>query len=78
MAGTTDPTGGAEDPASAPEPIEATAGRPRRRPVALARLLLLLLAAGALYVLSGSSSAREQPTAAGQPVQAQEIGRAHV
>jgi hypothetical protein len=52
--------------------MNATAGRPRRRPVALARLLLLLLAAGVLYVLSGSSSAREQPpAAAGQPVQAQ-------
>jgi hypothetical protein len=73
MAGTTDPTGAAEDPAPAPEPMDATAGRPRRRPVVLARLLLLLLAAGVLYVLSGSSSAREQPTAAsgGQPVQAQ-------
>jgi len=71
MAGTTDPTGGAEDPAP-PEPMDATAGRPRRRPAALARLLLLLVAAGVLYVLSGSSSAREQPTAAGgQPVQAQ-------
>jgi hypothetical protein len=73
MAGTTDPTGAAEDPAPAPEPMDATAGRPRRRPVVLARLLLLLLAAGVLYVLSGSSSAREQPTAAsgGQAVQAQ-------
>ena len=72
MAGTTDPTGAAEDPAPAPEPLSTTAGRPRRRPVALARLLLLLLAAGVLYVLSGSSSAREQPTAAGaQPAQAQ-------
>ncbi|HEU4397794.1 MAG TPA: hypothetical protein VFU54_08175 [Actinomycetota bacterium] len=73
MAGTTDPTGGAEDAAPAPEPMDATAGRPRRRLVAPARLLLLLLAAGVLYVLSGSSSAREQPTAAsgGQPVQAQ-------
>jgi hypothetical protein len=73
MAGTTDPTGGAEGPAPAPEPMDATAGRPRRRLVAPARLLLLLLAAGVLYVLSGSSSAREQPTAAsgGQPVQAQ-------
>ena len=71
MAGTTDPTGGAEDPAP-PEPMDATAGRPRRRPAALARLLLLLLAAGVLYLLSGSSSAREQPTAAGgQPVPAQ-------
>jgi hypothetical protein len=59
MAGTTDPTDRAE-------------GRPRRRPVALARLLLLLGAAGALYVLSGSSSATEQPAAAGgQAVQAQ-------
>jgi hypothetical protein len=71
MAGTTDPTDGAEAPAPAPEPKEATAGRPRRRPLALTRLLLLLLAAGVLYVLSGSSSAREQPAAAGQPVQAQ-------
>jgi hypothetical protein len=73
MAGTTDPTGGAEDPAPAPEPMDATAGQPRRRLVAPARLLLLLLAAGVLYVLSGSSSAREQPTAAsgGQPAQAQ-------
>jgi hypothetical protein len=72
MAGTTDPTRGAEDPAPAPEPMKATAGRPRRRLVAPARMLLLLLAAGVLYVLSGSSSAREQPTAAsGQPVQAQ-------
>ena len=70
MAGTTDPTGGAEDPAP-PEPMDATAGHPRRRPAALARLLLLLVAAGVLYVLSGSSSAKEQPTAAGQPVQAQ-------
>jgi hypothetical protein len=53
--------------------MDATAGRPRRRLVAPARLLLLLLAAGVLYVLSGSSSAGEQPTAAsgGQPVQAQ-------
>jgi hypothetical protein len=73
MAGTTDPTGAAEAPAPIPEPLSTTAGRLRRRPVALARLLLLLLAAGVLYVLSGSSSAREQPTAAGsgQPVQAQ-------
>ena len=72
MAGTTDPTGAAQDPAPAPEPTDATARRPRHRPLALARLLLLLLAAGALYALSGSSSAGEQPTAAGgQPVQAQ-------
>jgi hypothetical protein len=72
MAGTTDPTGGAEGPAPAPEPTDAAAGRPRRRPVALARLLLVLLAAGVLYLLSGSSSAREQPTAAGgRAVQAQ-------
>ena len=71
MAGTTDPTGGAEDPAP-PEPMDVTAGRRRRRPAVLARLLLLLVAAGALYLLSGSSSAREQPTAAGgQPVPAQ-------
>src|SRR5215207_4137257 len=72
MAGTTDPTGGGRVLTTTPEPMNATAGRPRRRPVALARLLLLLLAAGVLYVLSGSSSAREQPpAAAGQPVQAQ-------
>jgi hypothetical protein len=71
MAGTTDPTGGAEDSAP-PGPMHVTAGRRRRRPAALARLLLLLVAAGALYLLSGSSSAREQPTAAGgQPVPAQ-------
>ena len=70
MAGTTDPTGGAEDSAP-PEPMDVPAGRRRRLPAALARLLLLLVAAGALYLLSGSSSAREQPTAAGgQPVQA--------
>ena len=71
MAGTTDPTGGAEDSAP-PGPMHVTAGRRRRRPAVLARLLLLLVAAGALYLLSGSSSAREQPTAAGgQPVPAQ-------
>jgi hypothetical protein len=73
MAGITDPTGAAQDPAPSPEPMDATPGRPWRRPVVLARLLLLLVAAGVLYVLSGSSSAREQPKAAsgGQPVQAQ-------
>ena len=73
MAGTTDPTGTAPDPAPPPEPMDATAGRPWHRPVALARLLLLLLAAGVLYMLSGSSSAGEQPRSAGgvQPAQTQ-------
>jgi hypothetical protein len=73
MAGTTDPTGAAPEPAPPPEPTEAMGGRPRRWPVALGRLLLLLVAAGVLFELSGSSSAREQPQAAsvGQPVQTQ-------
>src|SRR5919109_1542691 len=73
MAGTTDPTGTAPDPAPPPEPMDATAGRPWHRPVALARLLLLLLVAGVLYMLSGSSSAGEQPRSAGgvQPAQTQ-------
>ena len=73
MAGTTDPTGAAPEPAPSPEPADATRGRPRRWPVALGRLLLLLVAAGVLFELSGSSSAREQPQAASgsQPVQTQ-------
>jgi hypothetical protein len=73
MAGTTDPTGAAPEPAPSPEPADATRGRPRRWAVALGRLLLLLVAAGVLFELSGSSSAREQPQAASgsQPVQTQ-------
>src|SRR5829696_7523555 len=73
MAGTTDSTGAAPEPAPSLEPADATRGRPRRWPAALGRLLLLLVAAGVLFELSGSSSAGEQPTAAGggQPVQAQ-------
>ena len=73
MSGTTDPTGAAPEPAPPPEPAEAMGGRPRRWPVTLGRLLLLLVAAGVLFELSGSSSAREQPQAAGgnQPVQTQ-------
>ena len=73
MAGTTDPTGAAPEPASSPEPVDATRGRPRRWAVALGRLLLLLMAAGVLFELSGSSSAREQSQAASgnQPVQTQ-------
>ena len=59
MDGTTDPTD--------------TATRAGARwPVTLGRLLLFLLAACALYMLSGSSSAGEQPRAAGvQPAQTQ-------
>src|SRR5215211_1956364 len=73
MAGTADPTGAAPEPAPSPEPVDATPGRPRRWAVALGRLLLLLVAAGVLFELSGSSSAREQPQAASgnQPVQTQ-------
>jgi hypothetical protein len=73
MAGTADPTGAAPEPAPSPEPADATRGRPRRWVVALGRLLLLLVAAGVLFELSGSSSAREQPqTASGsQAVQTQ-------
>src|SRR5215208_3696048 len=74
MAGTTDSTGAAPEPAPSLEPADATRGRrPRRWPVALGRLLLLLVAAGVLFELSGSSSAREQPQAASgsQPVQTQ-------
>src|SRR4029453_15580100 len=73
MAGTADPTGAAPEPAPSPEPADATRGRPRRWAVALGRLLLLLMAAGVLFELSGSSSAREQPQAASgnQPVQTQ-------
>ena len=72
MAGTTDPTGAAPEPAPPPEPVDATPGRPRRWAVALGRLLLLLMAAGVLFELSGSSSAREQPQASGrQAVQTQ-------
>ena len=73
MAGTTDPTGAAPEPAPSPEPADATRGRPRRWAVALGRLLLLLVAAGVLFELSGSSSAQEQPQAASgnQPVQTQ-------
>ena len=73
MAGTTDPTGSAPEPAPSPEPADATPGRPRRWAVALGRLLLLLMAAGVLFELSGSSSAREQPQAASgnQAVQTQ-------
>src|SRR5215208_634670 len=71
MAGTTDSTGAAPEPAPSLEPVDATPGRPRRWAVALGRLLLLLMAAGVLFELSGSSSAREQPQAASgnQPVQ---------
>ena len=64
MAGTTDPTGAAPEPAPSPEPADAIPARPRRWAVALGRLLLLLMAAGVLFELSGSSSAREQPQAA--------------
>ena len=73
MAGTADPTGAAPEPAPSPEPADATRGRPRRWAVALGRLLLLLVAAGVLFELSGSSSAGEQPQAASgnQPVQTQ-------
>ena len=72
MAGTTDPTGAAPEPAPSPEPADAMRGRARRWAVALGRLLLLLMAAGVLFELSGSSSAREQPQASGdQPVQTQ-------
>jgi hypothetical protein len=73
MAGTTDPTGAAPEPAPSPEPVDSIAPRPRRWAVALGRLLLLLAAAGVLFELSGSSSAGEQPQAASgnQPVQAQ-------
>ena len=73
MAGTTDPTGAAPEPAPSPEPADAIPARPRRWAVALGRLLLLLAAAGVLFELSGSSSAGEQPQAASgnQPVQAQ-------
>jgi hypothetical protein len=73
MAGTTDSTGAAPEPAPSLEPADATRGRPRRWPAALGRLLLLLVAAGVLFELSGSSSAREQPQAASgsQPVQTQ-------
>jgi hypothetical protein len=73
MAGTTDPTGAAPEPGPSPEPADATRGRPRRWAVALGRLLLLLMAAGVLFELSGSSSAREQPQAASgnQAVQTQ-------
>jgi hypothetical protein len=71
MAGTTDPTGTASDPAPPPEPTAARGGM--RWPAALGRLLLLLVAAAVLFELSGSSSAGEQPQAAGggQPAQAQ-------
>jgi len=73
MTGTTDPTGAAPEPAPPSEPAEAMGGRPRRWPVTLGRLLLLLVAAGVLFELSGSSSAREQPQAASgnQAVQTQ-------
>ena len=73
MAGTTDPTGAAPEPAPSPEPADVTPGRPRRWAVALGRLLFLLMAAGVLFELSGSSSAREQPQAASgnQAVQTQ-------
>ena len=73
MAGTTDPTGAAPEPAPSPEPADATRGRPRRWAVALGRLLLLLAAAGVLFELSGSSSAGERPPAASgdQTVQTQ-------
>jgi hypothetical protein len=74
MAGTTDPAGTASDPAPPPEPTAApSAGTRRRWPVALGRLRLLLLAAGVLFELSGSSSAGEQPRAAAgaQPAEAE-------
>ena len=73
MAGTTDPTAAAPEPAPSLEPADSTPPRPRRWAVALGRLLLLLAAAGVLFELSGSSSAGEQPQAASgnQPVQAQ-------
>src|SRR5215217_9381143 len=73
MAGTADPTGAAPEPAPSLEPADATRGRPRRWAVALGRLLLLLMAAGVLFELSGSSSAREQPQvpSGNQPVQTQ-------
>jgi hypothetical protein len=72
MAETTDPTGAPSDPAPPPEPAEATRAS-MRWPVTLGRLLLILLAAGVLFELSGSSSADEQPqaTSGAQPVQAQ-------
>jgi hypothetical protein len=65
MPGTTDPTG------TAPDPAPASPGM--RWPMTLGRLLLFLLAAGVLFRLSGSSSAGEQPQAAGgdQAAQAQ-------
>ena len=73
MAGTTDPTAAAPEPAPSLEPADSTPPRPRRWAVALGRLLLLLAAAGVLFELSGPSSAGEQPQAASgnQPVQAQ-------
>jgi hypothetical protein len=73
MAGTTDPSGVPSDGSPPPEPAEATSTGQRRWPVALGRLLLLLVAAGVLFELSGSSSAEEQPRAASgaQPVEPQ-------
>jgi hypothetical protein len=73
MAGTTDPSGAASDGSLPPEPAEPTSVSHRRWPITLGRLLLLLLAAGVLFELSGSSSAEEQPRAASgaQPVEPQ-------
>src|SRR5829696_7835434 len=77
MAGTTDPTAAAPEPAQSPEPADSIPPRPRRWAVALRRLLLLLAAAGVLFELSGSSSAGEHPQAASdnQPLQAQATQR---
>jgi hypothetical protein len=70
MAGTTDPTGTASDPAPPPEP-EAPTRVGTRWPMTLGRLLLFLLAAGVLFELSGSSSAGERQAAGGQQVETQ-------
>jgi hypothetical protein len=73
MAGTTDRTDAASEPTPSPEPEAATSARRRRWPVTLGRLLLVALAAGVLFKLSGPTSATEQPRTAGggQPVESQ-------